>query len=245
MLARMSATQVSCRVCGHSAQTLARHLKAAHGITADEYRARFPDARIRSEACETNRRAAITKAHAEKPREGLKKTVDCPYCGSSHEVGWSAPKSLPCATCKARLEEEAWAGKTEGEDFVVCLSCGHRAENLTSHVQNAHPEMIGCYPGQMVAMRSSVRDKTALKGRTVSDETRAKMSANAGWNRGLTKETDPRVARAAEAMVGRASWSKGFTKANHPSLRSSSEKQSLVRRGVRQGGALPRCTDPS
>jgi len=131
------------------------------------------------------------------------------------------------------LEEEEWAGKVEGEDFVTCLGCKHRADSLVTHVRNAHPEWKGCYPGPIVAARSRLRDKAYLLGRKHSDETRAKMSANAGrWAKGLTKETDPRIARAAEAMLGRPSWSKGLTKETDPILRRAAEKQSLSRTGV-------------
>jgi hypothetical protein len=64
------------------------------------------------------------------------------------------------------------------------------------------------------------------------------MSAAAGWNRGLTKETDERVAHAAEAMRGRASWSRGLTKQDHPGLLSTSEKLSALKMGVPSGRAL-------
>jgi len=181
----MLETLVSCLICGHQAQTLARHLKAAHGITADAYREQFPEARIRSEVCESNRRAAISKAHAEKPRKGLRKAVTCP-CGVVHEVAaTSASKDLRCPACKARDK----------------------------------------------ASKPKVRKPSPLKGRKLSAETRAKMSASAGWNRGLTKETDERVARAAAGMKGRKSWSKGLTKGDHPSLRSTAEKLSALKTG--------------
>lgn len=155
------------------------------------------------------------------PPVGLRKTLFCP-CGTSYEVGRTASGKNPlCPSCKTA---QKWAGLTEGQDFVVCLGCGYRAESLISHIQNAHPEWVGQYPGQAVAAKSAVRDKSALKGRTLSLETRAKMSASAGWNRGLTKDTDERVAHAAEAMKGRIPWSRGLTKADHPSLRATSEK---------------------
>lgn len=233
----MLETYISCLICGHRAQTLARHLKPAHGITADTYRERFPGARIRSEACEANRRAAIARAHAEKPRKGQKKLFVCP-CGVTHEVGrTSASRDPRCPDCRARdkaAQEEAqdlarWDGKAEGLDYVVCQECGHRAESLVSHIRSAHSELEGHYQGQVTADRSAIRDKTALKGRKLSEETKAKMSANAGWNRGLTKGTDERVARAAAGMEGRKAWSKGLTKADHPSLQSTSEKLSTYR----------------
>lgn len=215
--------------------TLARHLKAVHGITADEYRTQHPGARIRSEMCEANRKSAFVKAHAENPKTGQKKTVIC-SCGASHEIGLtaSAEKSR-CSACKSRDEavrqaKEAarWAGKTEGLDYVVCQGCGHKADSLTSHIRSAHPEWVGCYPGSVTSERSAVRAKPHFKGKTLSEETKAKMAASAGWNRGLTKDTDERVARSAAAMKGRVAWSKGLTKADHPSLRSTSEKLSKL-----------------
>jgi hypothetical protein len=76
-----------------------------------------------------------------------------------------------------------------------------------------------------VALCSAVRDKTALKDKTLSEETKAKMAANAGrWNKGLTKETDSRLAQLSESCKGRPSWSKGLTKEKHPSLLNTSEK---------------------
>lgn len=224
---------VSCLICGHTAVSLARHFKAVHGITADEYRVRHPGARIRSEACEAKRSLATAKSHEAKPRKGLKKTITCPTCGAPREVGLTfAPTTheMRCASCVEKEADAEWAALEEGEDYVTCKGCSYRAENLTSHVQNAHPEWVGCYPGPMVAARSAVRDKTALKGRPLSDSIREKMSVNAGrWNKGLTKETDSRVAAQADHRKGYPSWSKGHTKETHPSLQSTSEKLSAYK----------------
>jgi len=224
---------VTCLICGHVAITLARHLKAVHGIFAAEYLVQHPGARIRSEVCEANRRAAIAKSHVEKPRAGMKKSVICP-CGVVHEIGLTADvtKSSRCPDCVKRDEEaywEAhWASKVEKQGYVICTYCGHKAENLTSHIQNVHPESIGNYPDQMVALCSAVRDKTYLKGKKLSDETRALMSANAGrWNNGHTKETHPSVAAISEHRMGQSSWNKGLTKEDHPSLRIMGEKSAL------------------
>lgn len=207
---------VTCRVCAFKATTLATHLPRKHGLSADTYRAQHPGASIRCVALTEKRQGAAKKGHVEKPRAGLKKIIECPSCGDPREVGFTfAPSThdARCAECRAKDEDAFWAAKQEGVDYVTCHGCGHRAENLTSHVQNAHREWVGCYPGQMVADNSAVRDKTALKGRVVSEEVRAKMSTNAGrWNAGLTKETDVRVAQMAETMRGREAWSSGLTK---------------------------------
>lgn len=230
---------VTCLICGHQAVTLARHLKASHGVTADVYRAQNPGARIRSESCEANRKASISKSHKDKPRSGLKKTITCPSCKRNREVGLTFAPSVHDARCpdcraleKTSQANDRWSSKIESEDYVVCIKCGHRAENLTSHIQNAHPEWIGVYPSQIVASNSAVRDKTALRGRVLSAEVKAKMAASAGWNRGLTKHTDSRVANAAAAMKGRSAWSKGLTKETHPGLQTTSRKLSAFKTGV-------------
>jgi hypothetical protein len=123
-----------------------------------------------------------------------------------------------------------WASKTERLDYVICEGCGYRAENLTSHIQNAHPEWVGGYPDQVVADNSAVRDKTALKGKPLSEETKVKMSANAGrWNAGLTKATDERVAQISEKLMGRTEWSKGHTKESHSMVNFRAENMKEVR----------------
>lgn len=217
--------QITCLICGHTAVTLARHIKAVHGITADVYRQQYPGARIRSEACEARRKGALVRSHQEKPSKGRTKTVSCSACGGPFEVSaFSAKSGQLCPSCKSAEQELSCASKIEGEEYVSCLRCSYKAENLTSHIQNAHPEEVGTYPGQMLAFKSAIRDKTALKGRTLSEETKAKMSANAGrWAKGLTKETDARVALGAAKMKGRLPWSKGLTRETHPSLQSTSD----------------------
>jgi hypothetical protein len=122
-----------------------------------------------------------------------------------------------------------WDDLTEGQDYVVCQLCGYRAENLTSHLHFAH-STVEDYPYPIVALNSAVRDKSALRGRQLSAEVRAKMSANAGrWNAGLTKETDPRVARSSERMMGRGSWSKGHTKDTDNRLAKTAQSVAEIR----------------
>lgn len=218
---------VSCRICGHIAKAIVSHLKTAHGITSKEYREQYPDARIRSEATEAKRRRAVSRAYHKNPRKGRKKTIRCSSCGTPREVALTFAPAMHETRCPVCLEAEKWASLVEGEDYVSCAGCGHRAENLTSHIRKVHPEWVGCYPGQVVAYKSSIRDKSALKGRRISDDARNKMSVNAGkWNKGLTKDTDSRVATQAKHRTGHPSWSKGLTKETHPSLRATSEKLS-------------------
>lgn len=95
---------VTCRVCGHVGKSLARHLKAAHGITAGEYRAEYgADALIRSPAAEARRRAGLRKAH--KPRKP--KQVSCTQCGETTEIPNQASASLCFRVTLGRFQRTA------------------------------------------------------------------------------------------------------------------------------------------
>ncbi len=215
---------VTCRACGHVGKSLARHLKAAHGITADEYRAKHgADALIRSPAAEARRRAGLRKAH--KPRKP--KVVSCIECGQDHEIPNQASASTAvCPDCKAQAEVSRWEGKSEPQDYVTCLDCGYRAENLTAHITHEHPDYRDRHPEALVvALGSAVRDKSALVGRKLSEETRQKMSENAGrWNAGLTKEDHPSIAAQAEKMRSKTPWNAGLSVASDARLQAAVEK---------------------
>jgi len=224
---------VVCKICNFRDSTLGRHLGAVHQLTADQYRRRFPGAQIVSERTCEQRSISLIEAHKRRPQKGLRKTEVCDGCNVEMEVSAFTNIAICQECCEAEELErrcQKWHGKSELEDYVTCQECNYVAENLTSHLQNAHPDLIGCYqdkfPGHLiVALNSSIRDKTALQGRPLSAETKELMSRNAGrWNLGLTTETDERVARGAENMNGRPSWSKGLTKESHPSLKSTAEK---------------------
>lgn len=169
---------VRCLECGHRTVTLARHLKGDHGITADQYRAKYgADAPIRCAVLKAKRGAAISARPIVK---GDVKAVTCPSCGTS----WQGSKYLGTVhdlRCDACREREDWSGKTDPWDYVTCQVCGYRAENLTSHVQNIHPELVGkyrdVYPGgRMVSIASRVRDKSVLRGMRRSEAFRRKVS---------------------------------------------------------------------
>jgi predicted transcriptional regulator len=201
---------LTCRECGFRGKTLVMHLKK-HGLNGKSYRAKYgADLPLRSEASEAKRRAGITKER--RSRKGLTKVLPCSACRDVVEVSAYA-STVTCEPCKTKAEEARWEGKTEPEDYVTCVECGHRAENLTSHIQNAHPTYREDHPeAEVVALNSAVRDKTALQGRTLSEETREKMSENAGrWNKGLTKEDHPSLAAQAEKMREKVPWNQGLS----------------------------------
>lgn len=236
---------VRCLVCGHRGLRIDRHISSEHSLSVAEYRNRFPGAEVQSDKLREARSVSAITQHQESPRKGLTKEIQCPSCGNTRQVGLTfAPKmhESRCPDCVA-LEGEAndelkWSSLVEGRDYVVCQACGHRAESLVSHIRSVHPELEGKYQSVyfgalIVALDSDIRDKTYLRGKTLSESTRELMSKNAGrWNKGLTKETDLRMAQASESMKGRPSWSKGLTKEDHPELRSASEKLSALKTGV-------------
>jgi len=203
---------VVCLECGTRAATLARHLKAVHGITADQYREKHVPVLIRALKVTEKRQVAIKRGRHESTAYVGTKVVVCPSCGREHEVH-KMSSVVPCSSCRGAEEDAKWAGLSDPDDYVTCLECGHRAENLTSHLQHEHPGYRERNPdAHVVALKSAVRDKSALQGRVLSDDTRRKMSENAGrWNKGLTKHDHPSLARAAEKMQARPPWSKGLT----------------------------------
>jgi len=149
---------IVCRECGLKAVTLARHLKAAHGFTADEYRAKHGDVLIRSKAL-TRKRAEASRNRRGGFGKGEKKSILCPSCGDSREVSkfFGPLHDARCSECR-EVEElvdeiSRWEGKSEPEDYVECRLCGYRTEeNLNSHLQNAHPketaeDYLGKFPG--------------------------------------------------------------------------------------------------
>lgn len=168
---------VVCRECGMRSSNLSGHVRV-HGLTVGAYRARHgADLVLRASAERESIREAARRAHANGQHGGTK-VVLCPEC----DAPWGAPKSLAlsvhdlrCAVCRVLgdiAEEHArWEGMSEPSDYVTCRACGvYRGENLTSHIQVSHPDLIGRYavryPGALVnAVRSGSR--VGGSGRTI------------------------------------------------------------------------------
>lgn len=219
---------VVCCECGHQGAKLYRHVESAHGLSSTAYLERHPGAPLRCSATKAKQSATRAARFDAAPKTWREtKEVACPSCSKAHLVGKSMGSlhDLRCPKCKEEARDSLWAGKVEGVDFLRCLECSHRAENLTSHITQAHPGYRERHPSAvMVTDGSAVRDKTLLKGRVLSDDTRTLMSANAGrWNAGLTKETDSRVAAHASKMRGKVSWCRGLTKETDSRVRAVSE----------------------
>ena len=224
---------VRCLVCGHRGVRVDRHISSEHGLSIVEYRGKFPGVEVQAECLRVARSESATRQHQESPRKGLTKSIACTSCGIDHEVGLTfASLDHRCSECR---EEERWDNKVELTDYVSCQACGYRSESLISHIRNAHPDLEGHYqevfPGALVvSLSSSIRDKSYLKGKELSVATRELMSQNAGrWNKGLTKDTDSRMAQAAQSMLGRKSWRKGITKDQHSGVQSTADKMQVIR----------------
>lgn len=218
---------VTCLECGLRAPALTGHLRT-HQLTAETYRTKHgASVQLRSLGSSAVRNASLQGARGSASYEG-QKFVFCPSCGASHEVHKLSAPTL-CPSCIGREETALWEGKTEPQDYVSCLECSYRAENLMSHLQSSHPGYRERHSNaRVVALGSAVRDKTLLKGVPPSDETRLLMSKNAGrWNAGFTKANSSSLKAQSEKMLGKPSWSKGLTSQNHPSLQSTSEKLKL------------------
>ena len=176
---------VRCLECGGKAATLARHIKAAHKITAEEYRAKHgPEALIRATSL-TEKRSEASKNRQGGFGKGETKIISCSVCGKPLTVSkFLVPGTHEdrCRSCQVMGGEAFWASKTEPEEYVTCRACGYRAENLCSHLQSAHPELVGkygkTYPGAfIVALGSSIRDKVALRGLVRPPEFGQKIAA--------------------------------------------------------------------
>ena len=146
---------VICKLCGHRAESLARHLLAEHGITAKQYKVLYPDALIRSIALKAVRGEAIRQGLKCFGQKGRTKQVICPDCSQEHAVSLYFAYDMHdprCPDCKrAAFEEEqdhiynSFNGKKEPDDYVECRICNYRAENLTSHIRSEHPDFEGYY----------------------------------------------------------------------------------------------------
>lgn len=225
---------VVCRECGHQGHKLYRHIQK-HGLTTEGYLDKYPSAPMRClTVTQQQSTTRVARLAAVAPSWQATKMVVCPGCGAEHAVGkfMGSLHDLRCPQCKAVAVAAAFHrfdGKSEPADYITCLDCGYKAENLTSHVHSVHPgyrERHGDAP--LVALQSAVRDKTALQGKVLSEGTRQRMSDNAGrWNKGLTKETHPSLARAAEKMQSKPSWSKGLTATEDPRLAETARKLAL------------------
>jgi len=72
---------------------------------------------------------------------------DCPVCGqrvdgvrglSGHFRHRREAGDEALISYETEESEAIWEGKVEGQDYVLCLVCGHRAETLARHLKSSH-----------------------------------------------------------------------------------------------------------
>ena len=175
---------IHCKVCNEKMTSIVTHVPK-HGITVTDYRLQFgSDVKIRCDSLVAKRSKAIaswTRPHGET------KTITCPDCS----VTWEGSKylvpgthDLRCVGCKDKYETECedarWLGKLEDQDYVICRACGHRAEGLTAHIQNVHPELVGIYkeryPGSELFSMNCAIHVSPMLGKERTEEFCRKVS---------------------------------------------------------------------
>jgi len=126
--------KVSCAICGLERRRLGAHVKAAHGMTRAEYRAKFPDALL--EVPGTRKR---TKACREKQSRAAKRR-------------WSDPAERK-AQSERLIESAPWKGKTLSDEHKEAISAGglgvthdlseEEIERRTSLVREGYATALG------------------------------------------------------------------------------------------------------
>jgi uncharacterized C2H2 Zn-finger protein len=129
---------VECKVCGFKGMMLNRHL-AKHGITADEYRQKFPDARVACESVMQRQGESVAQTWQEKPKvEKPKEEHVCPHCGGKFN-------HLCNFTRHMEREKNCYLNGQNGKDFVTCGICGMRSDNLEPHIRVVHSMSVPVY----------------------------------------------------------------------------------------------------
>ena len=120
----MSEEYVKCKLCNKDFKQLNRHL-AKHGITSEDYKKKFPNAKTISE------KTSGQKSLKLKSKIRVKKKYICKYCNAEfkgRERLWGHEKQ----------EEKEFINGTEGIDYIACKLCGCRCKQLNRHLKDAH-----------------------------------------------------------------------------------------------------------
>lgn len=150
---------VTCAECGHGARTLHPHLRAVHGMTTDDYRAKHPGAlldvpgrRARSESCKekmsvaSTRRWAVPGAREEQSRKGL-------VCASawrgkprSEEHRRRIGDAVRGTTLNLTDEQRKARGERGGAVLRAIWSDPSRRKNLTPKLSTAQKQRYAANP---------------------------------------------------------------------------------------------------
>lgn len=111
--------------------------------------------------------------------------VKCPFC-SFQAVDQKAlathfrHQSSTHPDYKGWAEDQRWAGKVEGEDYVRCLECGHRAASLALHLKASHRVTAETY-------RSKHGDVPVRPTKVVAARSEALRNRQGGFGKGEKK----------------------------------------------------------
>ena len=129
---------VECKICGFKGMMLNRHL-SKHGITAEEYRQKFPEAKVACESVMKKQGESVSQTWQQKPKiEKPKEEHVCPHCGGKFNYLCNFEKHI-------QKELNQFVMGKEGTDFVVCRICGMRSDNLEPHIRLCHSMTVAVY----------------------------------------------------------------------------------------------------
>lgn len=192
--------------------------------------------------------AALNKMGASRSNAGVKTgliqgTLNTRKVQGNPELSGEATASLKCA------ETIHPASQTE-EGNVVCMLCGLEFKRIMHfHTENKHDVSLQEY--------REMFPYAHMEGTSWLDANRKGHLGQTAWNRGLTKESDQRVADYSASLVGLekspehcrkisavkkgkqpacGAWNKGFTKETHPSvakIANNKERNAAIGRAAR------------
>lgn len=150
--------------------------------------------------------------------------VQCSICGFSSKRITTVEEHIQ--TVHNKTAKQLW---DEIHNGPVLCACGCGAETKFLNYKNGYSTMINGHNGSIY----KIYDQD--KAEQISNKRKQKLIGQVGWAKGLTKETDERIAQRAEATsVGRkqafasgsiAPWSKGLTKETDERLKACAEQQ--------------------
>lgn len=147
----------------------------------------FTPARVRS----TRPQRFIRNHHWRLLRKDLPKNLSEPRRRALYEVAGNA-----CQKCGLSMAEQV-------ERFGRRLEIHHINHDHNDNRPGNHQVLCTvCHNQHSLAVRDEAKKSATFRARVASGEL-------VRWSKGLTKETDPRIAKMAASLKGRTPWNKG------------------------------------
>lgn len=162
---------VRCRICNKPAISLCRHLQKKHCLDILQYREQYGKD-VLTRGTVASKKASDARKGKPSTVRGKTKFLTCENCSNQYEVSLFysiTGRKLLCPSCKTTQTKtknyekiQSFEGKSEPEDYVTCLVCGHHSASLASHIQWKHPNIPTRYqeifPGAPI-LCNSIRRK--------------------------------------------------------------------------------------